>query len=81
MAKITAWDWQKAIRKAIEWENKYALLDKIDVEEEVPEEPVVEAIEDIEVEEPEGPQINKCSGNSSSSSILSKINTYFPSFQ
>ena len=54
---------------------------EIDVEEEVPEEPLAETIEDMVVEEPEvpeGPQINKCSGKSSSSSILSKYNYLSP---
>ena len=62
MAKITKEDWQKAIRKAQDWENKYARLDKIDVVEEPAVAEPIEMVEEAVVEESSTNEY-KCSGN------------------
>ena len=72
MDKIGPLEWQKAIRKAIEWENKYAALDGIDqvgeeameVQVEVPDQPMdepepVEAPEMVEVQPDPEPQLHQ----------------------
>ena len=63
MEKISVEDWESAIRKAISWEDKYALLDGIDKKEEVPE-PVDTEV--LEVQEPPSDELQepqlKCTG-------------------
>ena len=63
MEKISLEDWESAIRKAISWEDKYARLDGIDKEEEVPEPVETEVLEvqELPPDEPQEPQF-KCTG-------------------
>ena len=63
MEKISLEDWESAIRKAISWEDKYARLDGIDKEEEVPEPVETEVLEvqELPPDELQEPQF-KCTG-------------------